>query len=206
VLVVVVFLAKIATLIAGALSGWLCYFRKPGHTAVLHLIIRLMLLGGRAHWCEQLARSCYAEALWLGSNLWVLDRKFNTYPIEPPHHPGYFCWQTSAIVLRLLNPGYFDPVAFIADDQIWQRGQPQPDFVVHGNMTFSSLTPDSTKSRLVLPLWYRLTRVVLDKGPLNGCVCRSVGLLLSAGVCSKYRSGLPAASVVTRKKSARSRS
>jgi len=30
----------------------------------------------------------------------------------------------------------------------------------------------SVKSRLVLPLWYRLTRVVLDKGPLNGvCVC-----------------------------------
>jgi len=29
----------------------------------------------------------------------------------------------------------------------------------------------SVKSRLVLPLWYRLTRVVPDKGPLNGCVC-----------------------------------
>jgi len=27
----------------------------------------------------------------------------------------------------------------------------------------------SSKSRLVLPLWYQLTRVVLDKGPLNGC-------------------------------------
>jgi len=26
-------------------------------------------------------------------------------------------------------------------------------------------------SRLVLPFWYRLTRVVPDKGPLNGCVC-----------------------------------
>ena len=26
------------------------------------------------------------------------------------------------------------------------------------------------KSRLVLPFWYRLTRVVLDKGPLNVCV------------------------------------
>ena len=29
----------------------------------------------------------------------------------------------------------------------------------------------SLKSRLVLPFWYRLTRVVLEKGPLNGCVC-----------------------------------
>jgi len=29
----------------------------------------------------------------------------------------------------------------------------------------------SLKSRLVLPFWYRLTQVVLEKGPLNGCVC-----------------------------------
>ena len=29
----------------------------------------------------------------------------------------------------------------------------------------------SVKSRLVLSFWYRLTRVVLEKGPLNGCVC-----------------------------------
>jgi len=28
----------------------------------------------------------------------------------------------------------------------------------------------SVKSRLVLPFWYRLTWVVLDKGPLNGCM------------------------------------
>jgi len=28
----------------------------------------------------------------------------------------------------------------------------------------------SVKSRLVLPFWYRLTRVVPDKGPLNWCV------------------------------------
>ena len=35
-----------------------------------------------------------------------------------------------------------------------------------------SLSLASVKSRLVLPLWYRLTRVVLGKGPLNGvCVC-----------------------------------
>ena len=29
----------------------------------------------------------------------------------------------------------------------------------------------SVKSRLVLPFWYRFTRVVPDKEPLNGCVC-----------------------------------
>ena len=29
----------------------------------------------------------------------------------------------------------------------------------------------SVKSRLVLPFWYWLTQVVLDKGPLKGCVC-----------------------------------
>jgi len=33
-----------------------------------------------------------------------------------------------------------------------------------------SLSVASVKSRLVLPFWYRLTQVVLDKGPLNGCV------------------------------------
>ena len=33
--------------------------------------------------------------------------------------------------------------------------------------TSSSLA--SFKSRQVLPLWYRLTQVVLEKKPLNGC-------------------------------------
>ena len=34
-----------------------------------------------------------------------------------------------------------------------------------------SLSLASVKSRLVLSFWYRLTRVVPDKGQLNGCVC-----------------------------------
>ena len=34
-----------------------------------------------------------------------------------------------------------------------------------------SLSLASVKSRLVLRFWYWLTRVVLDKGPLNWCVC-----------------------------------
>ena len=34
-----------------------------------------------------------------------------------------------------------------------------------------SLSLASVKSRLVPPFWYRLTWVVPEKGPLNGCVC-----------------------------------
>jgi len=40
-----------------------------------------------------------------------------------------------------------------------------------------SLSVASVKSRLVLPFWYRLTRVVLDKGPLNRCVCVCASVL-----------------------------
>jgi len=41
---------------------------------------------------------------------------------------------------------------------------------------FHSLSLASVKTRLVLPFWYRLTRVVLDKGSLNGCV--GVGMVV----------------------------
>ena len=34
-----------------------------------------------------------------------------------------------------------------------------------------SLSLTSVKSRLVLPLWYWLTRLFPEKGPLNGCMC-----------------------------------
>ena len=34
-----------------------------------------------------------------------------------------------------------------------------------------SLSLASVRSRLVLPFWYWLTRVVPDRGPLNVCVC-----------------------------------
>jgi len=41
----------------------------------------------------------------------------------------------------------------------------------------------SSKSRLVLPFWYWLTRVVPDKGPLNGwvggCVCMHYSVSLA---------------------------
>ena len=53
-----------------------------------------------------------------------------------------------------------------------------------------SLSLASVKSRLVLPFWYRLTRVVPDKGPLNGCVCVCVcatgGVIVSSAFCTSY--------------------
>jgi len=39
----------------------------------------------------------------------------------------------------------------------------------------------SVKSRLVLSFWYWLTRVVPEKGPLNGCVCC---LLIFLSICA----------------------
>jgi len=41
-------------------------------------------------------------------------------------------------------------------------------------------------SRLVLPFWYRLTWVVPDKGPLNGCVCVCVCVCMRAHVSCDF--------------------
>jgi len=40
-----------------------------------------------------------------------------------------------------------------------------------GLVQSQNATLASVKSRLLLLFWYWLTRVVLDKGPLNWCVC-----------------------------------
>jgi len=42
-----------------------------------------------------------------------------------------------------------------------------------------SLCLASVKSRLVLPFWYQLTRVVPEKGLLNGCVCVCVSAVIN---------------------------
>jgi len=58
-----------------------------------------------------------------------------------------------------------------------------------------SLSLASGKSRLVLPFWYRLTRVVPDRGPLNvcGCVCALtllVGRQEGHPACKKLSGGV----------------
>jgi len=47
----------------------------------------------------------------------------------------------------------------------------------------------SLKSRLVLPFWYRLTRMVPNEGPLNVCVCVCVCACLGYGGRDDYDRG-----------------
>ena len=44
---------------------------------------------------------------------------------------------------------------------------------------FHSRSLASVKSRLVVPFWYQPTRVVSEKGPLNGCVCVCVSVMVT---------------------------
>jgi len=46
-----------------------------------------------------------------------------------------------------------------------------------------SLSLATVESRLVLPFWYRLTWVVPEKGPLNGCVCVFVCVIIQHFIC-----------------------
>jgi len=92
------------------------------------------------------------------------------------NHPYYqsfcFCFSLSALTLLVG----------------WQEGHPACEIlnggVLHGYLSSvrcrlawpswchcHPLFVASVKSRLVLPFWYRLTRVIPDKGPLNGCCC-----------------------------------
>ena len=49
-----------------------------------------------------------------------------------------------------------------------------------------SLSLASVKSRLVLPFWYRLTRVIPEKGPLSGCLCVCVRVCVNSQyTCSR---------------------
>jgi len=57
----------------------------------------------------------------------------------------------------------------------------------HSGCHCHSLSLASVKSRLVLPFWYRLTQVVLEKRPLNGCVAFS-----ALTVLARHQEGHPA--------------
>jgi len=64
-----------------------------------------------------------------------------------------------------------------------------------------SLSLASVKSRLVPPFWYRLTWVVPEKGPLNGCVC-----VCALEICSRRWWLLAGTSTLSEKTPARQQS
>jgi len=51
-----------------------------------------------------------------------------------------------------------------------QEGHPACKKLSGGVLAWLSVWSE-VQSRLLLPFWYRLTRVVPEKGPLNECVC-----------------------------------
>ena len=57
-----------------------------------------------------------------------------------------------------------------------------------------SLSLAPVKSRLILPFWYRLTQVVLEKRPLNGCSSSS-SCGMGGGTCLSSRLGLSSRSI-----------
>ena len=64
-----------------------------------------------------------------------------------------------------------------------------------------SLSLASVKSRLVLHFWYRLTRVVPEKGPLNGCVCVPRKPTVPHGrICIKYGTAVGISNLITHDK------
>ena len=69
---------------------------------------------------------------------------------------------TSGKFIRL--PNRIEKICFGSENQI------ETIFARIG-MLYHSLSLASVKSRLVLLFWYRLTRVVPEKGLLSGCVC-----------------------------------
>ena len=77
------------------------------------------------------------------------------------------CWEVSVNSPGIRGVQYWSPVMFVIRVCCL--------FMFKGFCTIyysccHSLSLASLKSRLVLPLWYWLTRVVPDRGPLNGCV------------------------------------
>jgi len=91
---------------------------------------------------------------------------FKQITMPAPHHSVFLqagclsCHPTNSV--KALSGG---PLAWIS---VWSAVQ---TCIWPSGFHCHSLSLASVKSRLVLPFWYRLTRVVPDKGQLNGCVC-----------------------------------
>ena len=102
---------------------------------------------------------------------------------------SYNDWQWSLYWIFIAITSYINPFSALTLLVGWQEGHPACKKLSGGVLAWLSVWSEvqtctwpswchchllslaSVKSRSVLPFWYRLTRVVPEKGPLNGCVC-----------------------------------
>ena len=121
---------------------------------------------------------CVCVCVWIQFFYWLAFLNYTTFANE----------RAGQIFLALLTVGY---IAFSALTLLvgWQEGHPACKKLSGGVLAWlsvwsqvqtciwpswchcHSLSLAPVKSRLVLLFWYRLTRVVPDKGLLSGCVC-----------------------------------
>ena len=111
--------------------------------------------------CQAIGKAIFAGLCYFNLLLWLVSF-FNALTLlvgQQEGHPA--CKKPSGGVLAWLS--------------VWNEVQ---TCIWSSRCHCHSLSLVSVKSRLVLPFWYRLTRVVPEKRPLNGCL--SCGLLLTA--------------------------
>jgi len=101
---------------------------------------------------------------------WHLNRFSNFYTAHGcDHTPSVLwrCWLGGRKGIRPVKKLSGEVLAWLS---VWSEVQTciRPSWC-----HWHSQSRASVKSRLVLPFWYRPTRVVPEKGPLNGCVCVS---------------------------------
>ena len=122
---------------------------------------------------QKLCNMCVLSLSW---NFCVSHDKYIARPSSK--EPRWYTDNTTGTGgLRTLDPLYWPIPHFPPVTKSWRR--------------------HCFKSRLVFPLWYRLTRVVLEKRPLNGCssscvvvICHAVGIgLLSVNGHSSIEHG-----------------
>ena len=104
--------------------------------------------------------------------------------------PAHLCSPGQTAVKRVCVCVFLSTLVFSSLTLLvgWQEGHPAGKNLIGGVVAWSSVWSEvqtciwpsgchchslslvSVKSRLFLPFWYRLTRVVPDKGSLNECV------------------------------------
>jgi len=149
-------------------SGWMfllvpAYPGCPGQTAVKWLLLLLLLL-------------CWFQ--WLDISKWVTLQ-------HPWNLKQKVKWKITFKTYFLPSVFAFSALMLLVGRQEWHPACKKTEWWVLTWLSVwsevqtciwpswchcHSLSLASVKSRLVLPFWYRLTRVVPDKGPLNGCM------------------------------------